>query len=285
MSKFQKIIKNYSSPRQWFTVNKASDTETPEIFIYDMIGLDFWTGEGVTPKAFTSELREIEKKHKSLNIRINSPGGFVHDGFTIYNALKQSGLKINVYIDGLAASAAAFIAMAGDKIYMPKTAEMMIHNAWGMVIGNAAEMKKEAAHVESLDSMIIDIFSERTGKDKAVISSMMNKETWMSGEKAVELGFTDELLEESTIAACVFDLDDDILPGLPEGFKTYQNVLKKRIQENALRDAGLSRSAAKKQLADNQRDAESANSNAINNAANELIIKELQKCQNQLRLK
>lgn len=278
---FQKIFKNYSSPRQWFTVNKKADEKTAEIFIYDQIGVDFWTGEGVTPKSFISELRDIEKTHKSLDLRINSPGGFVHDGFTIYNALKQSSLEINVYIDGLAASAAAFIAMAGNKIYMPKSAELMIHNAWGMVIGDAEDMKKEAAHLESLNSMIMDIFVERTGKDKAAISSMMNSETWMSGEKAVELGFADELLEESTIAACVFDLDDDILPGLPEGFKNHQNSLKKRIQENALRDAGLSRNAAKKQLAENQRDADGMNLEEIQKSANELITKELQKCQTQ----
>lgn len=278
---FQKIFKNYSSPRQWFTVNKKADEKTAEIFIYDQIGVDFWAGEGVTPKSFISELRDIEKTHKSLDLRINSPGGFVHDGFTIYNALKQSPLEINVYIDGLAASAAAFIAMAGNKIYMPKSAELMIHNAWGMVIGDAEDMKKEAAHLESLNSMIMDIFVERTGKDKAAISSMMNSETWMSGEKAVELGFADELLEESTIAACVFDLDDDILPGLPEGFKNHQNSLKKRIQENALRDAGLSRSAAKKKLAENQRDADEMNSIEIQKSANELITKELQKCQTQ----
>ncbi len=278
---FQKIFKNYSSPRQWFTVNKKADEKTAEIFIYDQIGVDFWTGEGVTPKSFIEELRDIEKTHKSLDLRINSPGGFVHDGFTIYNALKQSPLEINVYIDGLAASAAAFIAMAGNKIYMPKSAELMIHNAWGMVIGDAEDMKKEAAHLESLNSMIMDIFVERTGKDKAAISSMMNSETWMSGEKAVELGFADELLEESTIAVCVFDLDDDILPGLPEGFKNHQNSLKKRIQENALRDAGLSRSAAKKKLAENQRDADEMNSIEIQKSANELITKELQKCQTQ----
>lgn len=278
---FQKIFKNYSSPRQWFTVNKKADEKTAEIFIYDQIGVDFWTGEGVTPKSFISELRDIEKTHKSLDLRINSPGGFVHDGFTIYNALKQSQLEINVYIDGLAASAAAFIAMAGNKIYMPKSAELMIHNAWGMVIGNAEDMKKEAAHLESLNTMIGDIFSERTGKDKAEISSMMSSETWMNGEESVRLGFADELLEESTIAACVFDLDDDILPGLPEGFKNHQNSLKKRIQENALRDAGLSRNAAKKQLAENQRDADRMNSEEIQKSANELITKELQKCQTQ----
>lgn len=278
---FQKIFKNYSSPRQWFTVNKKADEKTAEIFIYDQIGVDFWTGEGVTPKSFISELRDIEKTHKSLDLRINSPGGFVHDGFTIYNALKQSPLEINVYIDGLAASAAAFIAMAGNKIYMPKSAELMIHNAWGMVVGNAADMKKEAAHLESLNTMIGDIFAERTRKNKAEISSMMSSETWMNGEEAVRLGFADELLEESTIAACVFDLDDDILPGLPEGFKNHQNSLKKRIQENALRDAGLSRNAAKKQLAENQRDADGMNSIEIQKSANELIKKELQKCQTQ----
>lgn len=276
MNKFQKIIKNYSTPRPWFTVNKKGDDECAEILIYDMIGADFW-GEGISPKSFINEIREIEKKHKNLNIRINSPGGFVHDGFTIYNAIKQSSLEVDIYIDGLAASAAAFIAMAGNNIYVPKSSEIMIHNAWGMVVGTAEDMRKESLHVESLDSMIADIFTEKTGMEKSVIVDMMKKETWMNGEKAVELGFADELLEESNIAACIFDLDEDILPGLPENFKNYQNSLKKRIQENALRDAGLSRSAAKKKLAENQRDAEK-NSFNINEMANELFKKELSKC-------
>lgn len=277
MNKFQKIIKNYSTPRQWFTVNKKDDEKCAEMLIYDAIGADFW-GEGVSPKAFVKELHDLEKTHEALNIRINSPGGFVHDGFTIYNALKQSSLHIEAYVDGLAASAAAFIPMAAKKVYIPKSAEMMIHNAWGIAIGTSEDMRKESLHVDSLDSMIADIFAEKTGRDKSEIVDMMKKETWMNGEKTIELGFADELLEESNIAACIFDLDEDILPGLPENFRNYQNSLKKRIQENALRDAGLSRSEAKKKLAENtQRDAE-MNSINIQNKANELITKELSKC-------
>jgi len=239
--KNHKIFKNYSNPRKWFNVN--TESETPELLIYDAIGADFW-GDAVSPKAFVAELRAIEKNHKSLNLRINSPGGFVHDGFTIYNALKQSPLDITAYVDGLAASAAAFILMGANKILIPSSAEIMIHDPWGLVMGGAENMRAEAAHLDGLKEMIADIFVARTGNEKTVVLDLMKAESWLSGEKAMKLGFADELLEDSKATACAFELDDDLLPGLPDHFKRYQNALKKRANEQALRDAGLSRAEA-----------------------------------------
>jgi len=251
MSKFNKLLKNMSTPRKWFDVKK--DETCAEILIYDQIGADFW-GDGMTPADFVAILKDIEKTHKSVDIRINSPGGYIHDGFTIYNHMMQSPLEINVYIDGLAASAASFIAMAGDKIFMPPTAEMMIHDPWSIVMGGADDMRKEAGHLDSLKKQICSIYAKKTGMEDDEIDALMKDETWMDGKKAVELGFADELLENSKAAACVFDLDNEILPGLPESFMNYQNALKKRIIEKNLRDAGASRNEAKNSL--NQRDAE-----------------------------
>jgi len=281
MSKTQKIFKNYSSPRQWFTVNSADD-EIPEILIYDMIGTDFW-GDGISPKDFVNEINKIEKTHSKLNLRINSPGGFIHDGFTIYNAIKQSSLKTTVYVDGLAASAAAFIAMAGDTILVPEASEIMIHNAWGYVLGGAGDMKKESVHLVGLDKTIANIFSDRTGIEYKEIVKMMKDETWMDGEKAVDLGFADALIEESKVAACAFELDSDLLPNLPENFIRIQTALKKREKENNLRDAdsNISRSEAKKIVSDNLRDAEKKQRDAaIQNYAQEQIIKEMSKWMN-----
>lgn len=272
MSKQLKIFKNYSNPRKWFTANFA-DKDNPEILIYDMIGSTFW-GDGMTPKDFVSQLDECKKISGKLNLRINSPGGAVHDGFTIYNAIVQSGLDVSVYIDGLAASAAAFIAMAGDKIYMPASSEIMIHDAWGIAMGNAEELRKEATHLESLTSMIADIFVNKTENKKEVIADLMKAETWMDGKKAVDLGFADELLEESQAAACLFELDDDLLPGLPDGFKKLQNALKKRAQENALRDAGLSRAEAARRASNTVHN----NDEEIKTQASNLLKMEIQKC-------
>lgn len=272
MSKQLKRFKNLSTPRKWFSVNVA-DRDNPEILIYDTIGSSCW-GDGMSPKDFINQINEISEKSKCLNIRINSPGGIVHDGFSIYNAIKQSGLNVSVYIDGLAASAAAFIAMAGTKIYMPPSSEMMIHDAWGISIGTAEDLRKEATHLESLTNSIADIYTDKTGNKKDVVCDLMKSETWMDGNKAVQLGFADELLEESQAAACVFDLDDDLIPGLPEGFKKLQNALKKRAQEQSLRDAGLSRAEAARRASNTVIDTEDTKKQA-----NELIKKEFLKWQ------
>lgn len=269
-NKFEKIMANYSRPRKWFTVNAENPEATPEVLIYDMIGADFW-GEGINPKAFKKEIDAVAAKHDSLTLRINSPGGFVHDGFAIYNALTQSGLRITTYVDGLAASAAAFIAMAGDEILIPPSAEIMIHDAWGFIMGTAEDMSKEATHLQSLTKMIADIFVKKTGNTIEVVADLMKSETWMDGEKAVSLGFATELLAESKIAACSFDID--LFENMPEDFKKYQNALKKRAEEKSLREAGLSRAEAARRTAPGKSDIE------IQKNANELITKEFLKWQ------
>lgn len=237
-----KMVSMLSERRPWFAVN--ADAEIPEMLIYDVIGTGFWGEDAVSPAAFRQALQEIETKHDRMNLRINSPGGLVHDGFAIFNAVKESPLQIDVYIDGLAASVASWLAMAGNRIFVSPQAEVMIHDAWSFVIGTAAEMRKEADHLDSLNGMIQQIYTQKTGLDRATVAEMMAETTWMSGEEAVELGFADELTEASKAAACAFDLDPDILPGLPTSFRTYQAALKKRDRERNLRDAGFSRSEA-----------------------------------------
>lgn len=268
-----KMLRMVSDKRNWFSVNL--DAETPELLIYDVIGTGMWGDDAVSPVAFRKALQEIEKKHTRMNLRINSPGGIVHDGFTIYNALKDSPLEITAYIDGLAASCASWIAMAANKTLASPQSEMMIHNAWGIVLGTSEEMRKEADHLDSLTGMIAGIYAAKTGMKEDEIKTMMNATTWMSGAEAVELGFADELTEQSMAAACAFDLDPDILPGLPSSFKAYQTALKKRAAEQSLRDAGASRAEAARcaSLADNQ---------VIKNQASETLKREIEKCLKQL---
>ena len=266
-----KLAQAMARPREWFTVNAAA--EIPEILIYDMIGTDMW-GDGMSPKAFRKELDAVAKKSDKLNLRINSPGGYVHDGFTIYNALKHSGLEITAYIDGLAASAASFIAMAAGEIYMPRASEMMIHNAWGMAFGDAGELRKSADHLDSLTEKIAAIYVERTGIKKQDVDEMMTAETWMDADRAVRLGFASEVMEDMKAAACAFDLD--IFDNLPGGFIRYQNALKKRASEQALRDAGLSRAEAKRRASETETE---STTEEIQKQAQNAIQKEIQKWQ------
>ena len=123
---------------KWYEIkNKA---EKAEIWIYEMIGKDFWTGEGLTAKDFQKDLSQI--KASQIDLHINSPGGDVFDGNTIYNLLKQHPATITTYIDGLAASIASVIALAGDKVYMAENALFMLHQPWGITIGNEEDHEK-----------------------------------------------------------------------------------------------------------------------------------------------
>lgn len=167
----------------WYSITNKSEAET-EVFIYDEIGL--W---GVTAGDFVNELRDI--KSDTITLRINSPGGDVFDGIAIYNACKRHRAIINVFIDGIAASAASFIAMAGDTVTMMPHTQMMIHEAHGLVIGPADDMRKMADILDKSSDNIASIYAERAGGTVAEWRERMQDETWLSAEEAVELGLAD----------------------------------------------------------------------------------------------
>ena len=165
---------------KWFNiVNKA---DKAEIWIYEYIGEDFWTGGGVTAKKFQKELSEI--KASQIDLHINSPGGEVFDGITIYNLLKQHPAKITSFIDGLAASIASVIALAGDKVIMAANALYMVHNPTGMAIGSANDMRSLADVLDKIAGTMITTYSSKTGKPEPDIKAMLEAETWMTAEEA-----------------------------------------------------------------------------------------------------
>lgn len=174
---------------------KALSNGAAEIYIYDEIG--YW---GVTAKDFANDLKEY-KSSDIINLRINSPGGSVTDGIAIYNLLKSHSAKINVQIDGLAASMASTIAMAGDTITMPENALMMIHNPWGYATGDSEEMRKTADVLDKMKKALLSAYSQKTGLNDADIDELMTAETWMTGGEAVEMGFADQVTDEIKLAA------------------------------------------------------------------------------------
>lgn len=174
-----------------------------EIFIYAEIGGGFFD-DGVTAKSFADDLKALGKV-RTLNIFINSPGGSVFEGVAIFNQLKRHSARKNVFIDGIAASVASVIAMAGDEINIAANGFVMIHEAFAFVVGNAADLRKRASQLEKISDSILNTYAERTGTPGNVIADMMAAETWMNAEEAVDLGFADKITEEVAIAA-KFDL-------------------------------------------------------------------------------
>lgn len=167
----------------WYRIeNHASATS---VYIYDEIGM--W---GVTAGDFIAALADIDG---SFDLHINSPGGDVFDGVAIYNAILAHPGDVTVYIDALAASAASFIAMAGTSVLIAKTGQMMIHDASGLVWGNAADMQAMASLLDKASDNIASIYADKSGVPAEQWRDAMRAETWYSADEAVTAGLADEV--------------------------------------------------------------------------------------------
>lgn len=195
------------STRRWYQIrNAASPGNRPEILIYDEIDSYF----GLKPADFMRDLAAIEAPE--ILVRINSPGGDIFDAVAILNALREHDSRIVAQVDGLAASAASFIAMAGDEIVMNANSQLMLHNAWALVIGDAADMTRMAAMLERQNANIATIYAARAGGTPAEWQAVMAQETWFTADEAVDSGLADRVIEidpkskaEAQRAAASFD--------------------------------------------------------------------------------
>jgi ATP-dependent Clp protease protease subunit len=170
-----------------------------EIWLYDQVGQT--KKGGMSAKMFGTELRALGRVGE-INLRINSPGGSVFEGVAIYNQLKQHPARIVVDIDGVAASIASLIAMAGDEIRMADNAMMMIHDPYVETAGGSAELRKTADLLDQIRDIIVSTYAKRTARPDAEIKQLMADETWMSAGAAADLGFIDAVTAEQRIAAC-----------------------------------------------------------------------------------
>lgn len=176
----------------------ASDgNEDRSISVYDVIGYDYWTGDGVTAKRIAAALRSMGAGPVTVNV--NSPGGDMFEGLAIYNLLREHDGEITVKVLGLAASAASIITMAGDKVQIARAGFLMIHNAWVMAIGNRNDLIEVASTLKPFDDAMAGIYAARTGQETKAMAKLMDAETWIGGEAAVEDGFADELLPSDQV--------------------------------------------------------------------------------------
>lgn len=167
------------------------------ITMFDVIGEDWWTGGGITAKQVTAQLRAIG--NRPVEVQINSPGGDLFEGFTIYNVLREHPQPITVKIMGMAASAASVIAMAADEVQIGAASFLMIHNCAVSASGNRHDFAEIAQWLEPYDTAMRDVYAARTGQDAAAISGWMDAETYMSGSLAMERGFADALLPADAV--------------------------------------------------------------------------------------
>ena len=178
---------------RWSGDVRAVDTASGQntISILDVIGVDFW-GDGVSAKRISAALRSIGSNPVTVNV--NSPGGDFFEGLAIYNLLREHPAEVTVNIVGIAASAASIIAMAGDQVRIARAGFFMIHNSWVMAAGDRNALREVADWLEPFDQAQSDVFAARTGIEAKDIATMLDKETWISGQAAVEQGFADSLL-------------------------------------------------------------------------------------------
>lgn len=179
----------------------AKGNNAAEIYIYGVIGGD-WFGEGITAKMVADDLKALGKV-KTIDVRINSEGGNVFDGKAIYSLLVENAATINVKIDGLAASAASFIAMAGNSIEIAEGAFVMVHDAYGISYGRAEDMRKYADLLDTVNATIREVYVARTKQTDKQVNAWMKDETWFTAKEAVANGFADKMTENLKVAASV----------------------------------------------------------------------------------
>ncbi|SHJ10355.1 head maturation protease, ClpP-related [Propionispora hippei] len=186
--------------------NWVKNEEGRTLYFDGYIAQDSWFDDDITPKKFKAELTAATG---DIAVWLNSPGGDVFAASQIYTMLKEYEGKVTVKIDGIAASAASVIAMAGDEIVMSPVAMMMIHNPATVIFGEAADLQSGIKMLSEVKESIVNAYEARTGLPRAKISNMMDAETWFSAQKAVELGFADQILyaPENTDASEGFIFD------------------------------------------------------------------------------
>lgn len=188
---------------KYFEVRASADGNSADIYLFGEIVSDGqqWENSDMSAVDFKNALKDLGDV-SLINLHINSPGGSVFDGIAIENMLKRHKATVNVYIDGLAASIASVIAMGGDKIIMPENAMMMIHNAASGIYGNAKELRDWAGTLDRVTDSIKTVYLSRAKSlDEATLTKMMDAETWLSAQEAVDLGLADEIEDAKNYAA------------------------------------------------------------------------------------
>ena len=222
----------------WYRIEAKDEDDNAEIIIYDVVGWPY-----IDAFDLIRSLGTI--KAKNISVRINSPGGDVFDGVAIFNALKEHPAHVTTKIEGLAASIASIIALAGDEVQAHKNAMYMVHDPWVLAAGNQYDLREIADILGKIGGNMLDIYYDKSNIGKRELKQMMKDETWFTAAEAKDRGLIDTILDTGA-AKAKFDLS--IYANVPDELEDSDRegaTLSKQEIERALRDAGASRSFAK----------------------------------------
>jgi ATP-dependent Clp endopeptidase proteolytic subunit ClpP len=203
-------------------------TTSAEIVLYGAIGAS-WFEDSISAKQFSDMLKELPDTVTDISVRINSPGGDVFDGYTIATRLKQHKAKVTTYVDGLAASIASVIALAGDEVVMGENAQLMIHNSWTFSYGNASDFENVIERLRDIDQQLVSVYAKKTKMTRDEIKGMMDAETWISANDAVDQGFADRVAEGSIPIAASLLENAKWINKLPKNIITETDTVKKEV--------------------------------------------------------
>jgi len=229
------VAKTVDQKKVFWSLRKSMNGEDPELLFYGEIAEYSWWDDDVTPTKLADDLAALGDI-SGLKVRINSPGGDLFAANTIYNMLKNHKARVTTYVDGLAASAATIILMAGDDIVMPRNAALMIHNPSTMAWGDARDLRKVADMLDTARETMLATYEARTGLDRAKIISMLNSETWLTAKDAVENGFADRIDDQMMPIAACLDKKTLVVNGMKFDASRFKNIpenFAKRIPESA----------------------------------------------------
>lgn len=188
--KLKNIKKDFS-----VIVNKTQTVA--EVLLYGAVGDSMWDDNAVSANKFVDELNKLPSSVTEIQLRINSPGGSVFDGITMYERLKQHKAKVITYVDGVAASIASIIAMAGDEINIGEGSFFMIHKPMSATYGNSDDHEKTINILDKIEEQMISIYARKTGLSRLEISKMLMKDTWINSDEALSMGFATTKIEAS----------------------------------------------------------------------------------------
>ncbi|WP_417723963.1 head maturation protease, ClpP-related [Salipiger sp.] len=226
------------SPRalqRWAPDVRAAEGDAgASISVLDPIGADMW-GDGVTARRISAALRSIGDRPVTVNV--NSPGGDFFEGLAIYNILREHSQPVTVNVLGIAASAASVIAMSGDEVRIARAGFLMIHNTWVLAAGDRNAFREVADWLEPFDRAAADIYAARSGISAAEVAGMLDRETWIGGQAAVDQGFADGLLPADLV-------------GTADADSASASIRAEKKFDLLARRAGLSNSASREILAE-----------------------------------
>lgn len=215
---------------KYLTIKQQAGNKEADLFIDGEIVSDELYEDDTSAAGFRDSLKQLGDV-KTINLHINSPGGSVFEGIAIYNMLKNNPAQINVYVDALAASIASVIAMSGDNIFMPSNSMLMIHNPWTVAMGNANDLRKQADDLDRIGELSVTTYLDKAGGklNADTLHKLMDDETWLTAQEAVDYGLATEVIDANHMAACAD-------PGFLKQFRNVPTQLDQRLAQSATND-------------------------------------------------